>query len=102
MGVFFLMFQFPVYALLTRSVLTYMWSADTWAYAMSVLTPVSQWFLVHPLSLILVLFWILLLVAVVVLPLCSWFRVDPYPFTCHELHAHRQAYLRATKRCHHF
>ena len=94
------MFQFPVYALLAGSVLTYMWSADTWAYAVSVLAPVSQWFLVHPLPLIPVLFWILLLVVVVVLPLCSWFCVDPYPFTHHELHTHRHAYLRATK-CHH-
>ena len=100
MGVF-LTFQFPVYALLARSVLTYLWSTDAWAYMVLVLAPVGQWFLEHSLPLIPVLFWILLLVAVVVLPLCLWFRVDPYPFTHHELCAHRQAYLRATKRCHH-
>ena len=82
------MFQFPVYALLAMGVLTYLWSADAWAYTMSVLAPVGPWLLAHPLSLIPILFWLLLLVAVVVLPLCSWFRVDPYPFTCHEFHAY--------------
>ena len=94
----FLTFQFPVYALFAVGVLTCLWSADAWAYTVSVLAPVGPWLLAHPLSLIPILFWLLLLVAVVVLPLCSWFRVDTHPFTRRELRAYRRAHLRATKR----
>ena len=98
----FLTFQFPVFTLLAGSVLTYLWSADAWDYVVLVLAPVVQWFLVHPLPLILVFFWIMLLVVVVVLLLCSWFRVDLYPLTRCELHAYCQTYLCATKLCHCF
>ena len=87
MGVF-LTFQFPVYALLAGSVLTYLWSANAWDYMVSVLTPVIPWFIAHLFPLIPVLFWIMFLVTVVVLPLCSWFRVDPNPFTHRELCAY--------------
>ena len=84
----FLTFQFPVYALLTGSVLTYLWSTNAWDYMVSVLAPVILWFIAYPLPSIPVLFWIMLLVTVVVLPLCSWFRVDLNLFTHRELRAY--------------
>ena len=73
----FLTFQFPIFTLVAVSVITYLWSADVWDYMVVVLAPFVQWFLVNLLPSILVFFWIMLLVMVVVLPLCSWFRVDP-------------------------
>ena len=62
-----------------------MWSADAWAYMVLVLALVSQWFIEHPLPSIPILFWLMLLVAVVVFPLCLWFRVDLYLYTRHKL-----------------
>ena len=87
MGVF-LTFQFSIFTMVAGSVITYLWSTNIWDYVVAVLAPFVQWFLANPLPLIPVFFWIMLLVAVVVLLLCSWFHVDPYPFTHHELHAY--------------
>ena len=87
----------PVITFIAGSVITYLWSDTMWDVVQVILTPVDQWFREHPLSLIPVLFWLLLLVAVLVLPLLSWFRVDEHPIKRRELRAYTRAYRRATK-----
>ena len=75
----------PVFTLVAGSVITYLWPDVIWDTVLVILAPVIQWFHANPLSLIPVFFWLMLLVAVLVLLLCSWFHVDPHPFTHHEL-----------------
>ena len=75
----------PVFTFVAGSVITYLWSNIIWDMGLVLLAPVVQWFRGNPLSFIPVFFWLMLLVAVLVLPLCSWFRVDLHPFTRHEL-----------------
>ena len=75
----------PVFTLVAGSVTSYLWSDIVRDTVLVILAPVVQWFHGNPLSLIPVFFWLMLLVAVLVLPLCSWFCIDPHPFTRREL-----------------